>query len=271
MASNLSCLGLEVLDAPALERLIGQMMETAELIGRIGELAVVRWQDAGSGARCTITTNSGQITGFLPGFSGRPGANLAGLTALGEELAAADVLDDSGELVTKMALEVEEHAWLGSGVDAGAAHIAALGVEVEVFADTAAFDSAPASLLAPEDEEPGEPPEAYLANGWDWPPRMAAESFISYGLFGSPEESSAHARLNAVVLSAERRRTALTGQSFIVARVRTGGFQADLCLPDQAVVPTAGNVVAGTVFLVGSVPALLPELKRRRRWPWQRG
>lgn len=268
MASNLACLGLEVLDHPALEQLILRMNQSAEPVGRQGNVSVVRWQDP-SGARCTITIEDGQIRGFLPGFAGTAGARLRGLRAINDEVVGAEVLDRDGELTTKLALELEEQRWLRDDFD-GPASVVGLGIDVAVFADEAAFGASPRSLLEP-DAEPSEPPAEYLENGWSWPPRLAPESFISYGLFGEASDSSAHALLNGVVRSAERRTTSLTGQAFILARVSTAGFEADLCLPDQAEVPQSGAIIAGTVFLVGSIPELVPDLPKKRRWPWQRG
>jgi hypothetical protein len=43
----------------------------------------------------------------------------------------------------------------------------------------------------------------YLERGWSWPPRLASESFISYGVFGDPAQARARARLSGTVLKAE--------------------------------------------------------------------
>jgi len=82
---------------------------------------------------------------------------------------------------------------------------------------------------------------------------MAAESLISYGVFGPADQAEAYARLNGTVLRAERRTVAATGGRFVVARVRTVGLDLDLCLP-TSVVPEPGAVIGGTVFLVASLP-----------------
>src|SRR6266498_1298689 len=102
---------------------------------------------------------------------------------------------------------------------------------MEVHADAAAFDSSVASLLSEPGEDPGEPPPHVVERGLRWPPRMAAESVISYDVFGAREQAQAYARLNASVLRAEQRTVAATGQRFSAARVRTVGFELDLCLP----------------------------------------
>ncbi len=101
----------------------------------------------------------------------------------------------------------------------------------------------------------GEPmPERYAELGITGPLRFGVESFISYGLFDSTEPT-AHAWLAGTVQRSERRRVELTEQSFVVARVRSTGFEADICLADtgEDPLPGPGEVIAGTVFIVGSI------------------
>lgn len=104
-------------------------------------------------------------------------------------------------------------------------------------------------------------PPHYAERGWSSPPRLASESFISYGVFGDPGQARAHARLSGTVLNAWRSICTLTGQLFTIAAVRTVGFEADLCLAgsEHPSVPAPGNIISGTVFLVATVdaPALL--------------
>ena len=86
---------------------------------------------------------------------------------------------------------------------------------------------------------------------------MASESFISYGIFGDPGQSTAHARLSGLVLTASHCTCTLTWQGFSVATVRSAGFEADLCLSDaeHPVTPEPDNIVSGTVFLAATVEA----------------
>ncbi|MDQ1493993.1 MAG: hypothetical protein QOG69_476, partial [Actinomycetota bacterium] len=184
-------------------------------------------------------------------------------------VASAAVVDAGGEQLTAMAFEAEQYRQLkalGRPVD-GPARITALGVSVQIHADADAFASSPDSLLDPSADPAGEPPPRYLERAWAWPPRVASESFMSYGVFGDPEQSSAHARLSGVVLSAQERVCALTGQGFSVATVRTVGFEAAVCLArtEHAVAPHAGNVVSGTVFLTATVESDALVGQRRRR------
>lgn len=256
MAANLACVGLGVASQDELAALVDSILATAVPLGRAGDTDVLRWQDD-SGARLVVTFRNDELEQLLPSFAGTPGARLTGVHALNDELSHADVVDESGEQLTALALELEQRALLRGRTVSGRASIVALGSDVSVHADEAAFQASPASILGSPDEHAAEPPPMYAERGWPWPPRMAAESFISYGVFGEPAEAQAYARLNGVVRSAQRRTNGLTGQAFIVARVSTAGFQADVCLAasEHPDVPAAGSVIGGTVFMVGSLEA----------------
>jgi hypothetical protein len=155
--------------------------------------------------------------------------------------------------------------------DPSGASVVALGVDVSVHADAEAFGSSDASLLGNDHGDPGDPPAHYVAQGLPWPPRMAAESLISYGVFGPAEQAEAYARLHGTVLHAEPRTVAATGQQFVVARVRTTGFDVDMCLPTVRV-PTTGSIIGGTLFLTASLSfATTATQPRKRAWrPWKR-
>jgi hypothetical protein len=144
-----------------------------------------------------------------------------------------------------------------TGTVGGLACVVALGVDVTVHIDGDAFAASDASLLG-GGAGAREAPAHGVEQGWPRPPRMAAESFISYGVFGEPEQAQAYARLNGTVLRAQRKTVAVTGHGFVAARVRTAGFDVDVCLPadDGRELPQPGNVIAGTVFLVASLPAV---------------
>ncbi|HTJ32684.1 MAG TPA: hypothetical protein VL738_05590 [Dactylosporangium sp.] len=256
-----------------MHELLASALGTAEVIGRRGELVLYRWQDP-SGARLVMCTEGAAIVDFLPSFAAEPGARLAGVRAANEDVAVADVVDDGGEVVTRLAAEFEQRRQLPAGPVGGRASIVALGVQATVHASEDDFAASDASLLGGA-EEPGEPPAHFLENGWQWPPRMAAESFISYGVFNAGETAEAYARLNGVVLAADVRTVAATGQRFVAARVRCAGFEATVCLPadEHTTAPRPGAVIAGTMFLTASLPGLaLPQEEPRRRFglPWKR-
>jgi hypothetical protein len=83
-------------------------------------------------------------------------------------------------------------------------------------------------------------------------------------MFSSEEDVRPVGLLNGVVRYAERRTTMLTGQEFVVVRVRTAGFEADVCVPGGVAVPLPGVVLSADVFLTGSVEMEFPVA--RRRW-----
>jgi hypothetical protein len=258
MASNLECVGLAASDNKQLEGLVQSALADAQLMGTAGDVSVYGWQDP-SGVRMMIATRERQLVDFLPSYAGVPGARLAGVHAVNDEVAIADVVDESGDTMTMLAVELEQRCFLplGAAPMDGAACVVAFGVDVSVHTDEDAFAASDASLLSPG-TDPGEPPEHVVEQGLSWPTRMAGESFMSYGVFGPPEQAQAYARLHGTVLHAERRTVAATGQLFIVARVRTVGFEADLCLPATAVgpIPQPGNIIGGEVFLVASMPSI---------------
>jgi hypothetical protein len=258
MTSNLACVGLDIPGQDSIDRLLGAVLATADDAGTgIDGITVRTWQDP-SGARLIVSTRDGRVVDLLPSFAGTVGARFANCVPLDDDVATAEVVDGSGEQLTAMIVEIEQRRALPSVAPfAGPAAVVALGVDVSVFADADAYAASPSSRMG--DEASGR--------------RMAAEAFLSYGVFADTPPVEAYARISGTVLRAERRTTELTGQSFVVARVRTVGFEADLCFP-AAAVPAAGAVITGTVFLVASLPELglvaVPKAARtlpaRRRW-----
>jgi hypothetical protein len=170
--------------------------------------------------------------------------------------------------LTSLAVELEQRRLLATEIERADAAVVAFGQSVSAFADAATFGASRDSLLDPNADLDAEPPPIYAERGLPWPTRMAAESFIAYGVFPQDADARALARLNGVVLAASRRTTAHTAQSFIVARVRTAGFEVDLCMSaeEHPEVPTPGQVVGGEVFLVGSIPNLEQPTTAKRWW-----
>jgi hypothetical protein len=268
VASNLACVGLAVDDEAALETLLRDVEPDSRSLGQVGGVKVRRWEDP-SGARLVYSMRRGEITEFLPSFAARPGARLGEIRFVSDEVAAATIVDEDGEQVTGMTIELEQHRLLRArgATRSGRAAIIALGVDVAVFDDAAAFSESPASLLGDRGLQPPDPPAEYAEHGLEWPPRVAAESFMSYGMFAQGEEATAHARLSGTVIEAEARTVARTGQRFVAARVASFGFEATVCFPadDTAEPAQPGNVIHGTVFLVGDMD--LPfSVARRRSW-----
>jgi hypothetical protein len=277
MSSNLACIGIDVSREDEFDRVLRSAAERATVLGERGGNRVLRWQDD-DGARLVLVLDaSRELVAVTPSFASEPGAVLDSLTHANDECWTAAVTED-GEQVTALAADLEQSALVDPASGAGGrAGVVALATEVELLADAAAFEASRASLLSPQDAD-GEPPAHYVDKGLPWPTRMAPESFISYGVFGDRSTAEPYARLNGTVLRSRTCRNALSGGTFHVARVRTAGFEADVCLAasEHPVAPAPGAVVAGTVYLVvalESLPEAPEQVGRRRRggWlPWSR-
>jgi len=247
----MDCIGLGVADRGEFRELLEVALRTATPIGSHDGLQVLRWQD-NSGARLILALRDGELEDVLPSFAGQPGALLQGVELVTADVASAAVVDDQGHQATALTFEPEQRALLRAGgpVDCPAA-ILALGVGVQVFADESAYHAADASILG----GPAFGADPAPSSWGEEPVRMAAECFLSHGTFAPPGEAEADALLSGFVLSSQRHRNTLTGQEFSVARVRTVGFEADVCLGagDHPETPQPGQIVSGTVFLAGDL------------------
>src|SRR5689334_20061823 len=67
----------------------------AEILGRRGERVLYRWQNP-SGIRLVIATEGDTVVDFLPSLAAEPGARLADVRTVNQDVAVADVLDDNG-------------------------------------------------------------------------------------------------------------------------------------------------------------------------------
>jgi hypothetical protein len=253
MASNLGAVGLAVATEQELNKLIQSMSHDFKLLGRAAGIDIWRWEDP-SGARLVVSTMGDAIRAFTPSLAGVAGARLTAVEAVNDDVSRAEVVDDAGDQLTALTLELEQRDLVRGARVSGEASLIALASEVTLHADAEAFAASPASLLDASGAD-SEPPVHFIEQGWTWPPRMGPESFISYGAFEPPESATAFARLHGTVVAADMRTNSLTGQRFVVARVRSSGFEADLCMsaaqhPD---VPAPGAVVGGTVFMVASM------------------
>jgi hypothetical protein len=182
---------------------------------------------------------------------------------LNDDVAMATVVDEQGEPLTSMAVEIEERRLLplGKSLD-GVATIVALGTSVSIYGSSEEFGESDDSLfLGTEDAEhwrlhPDEPPANYVAGGLQWPRRIGAESFGTYATFLDPGHAQASALMSGTVLSAERRTVIQTGQEIVIAEVRTaGGLVVTVCLEGAAHsgLPPIGGIISGTVNMVASM------------------
>ena len=203
---------------------------------------------------------SGELLDFIPAYTAGSGGLLSDCRLINDGVAFAKVVDTSGEQLTAMTFQAEQYRELrahGAPVS-GPARITALGVDVQIYPDADAFAASPASQLTPSAGQ--EPPPHYRERGWTWPPRLGAESFISYGAFDPPAQARPRARLSGTVLKAAQRVCALTGQPFTVATVSTAGFAADVCLAasEHPGPPAPGTIISGDVSLCAAFVAPLP-------------
>ena len=247
MSSNLRCLGLDTESQADLEALLRGVFPDTVPVGEHDGVVACRWTDD-SGARLTLGIKDDAIADLVPSYDARPGVRVAGMSLLADEVVAADVVDEDGELLTRMACELEQWRCLGDAPVGGTASVTAFGIEVSMHTDEAAYSSSPDSLLTSTRDTQAQPI------------RMASESFVSYGLFSDTGsgEPHAYAQLSGVVIDGTTKLNTRTGRAFHVARVRSILGELDVCVPvsDQPEVPVPGNVVSGLVYLVASLDAL---------------
>ena len=259
MASPLACIGLAVDGDAGFQQLMKRVSpDISETV--VGDVHVGHWQDD-SGAALILGWRGTEIFDFIPTYTAGAGGYLVDCRPLNDRVAVAKVVDpDGGGQLTAMTFHAEQYRQLRALGQpfAGRARITALGVAVRAYPDEEAFAASPASQLdLPAGQEP---PPGYLENGGIWPPRLGAESFISYGVFDDPAQAGPQARLSGIVLKAAPRICALTGQPFTVATVSTAGFAADVCLPagEHPAPPAPGAVLSGTVSLTAAFTGPLP-------------
>lgn len=256
VASHLACIGLGVGSRDEFDDLVSALVGEATSLGHVGRTEVLRWQDP-SGARLVFELHGGAVEGVIPGFDALAGADVRDLRALDDDLAVASIAGAAGDEVAQIALEVEERRlMLGRRrTFTGRVSVVGLGVGVELFDDAESFAQAPASLVHGDEAHVPEPSPHVVEFGLPWPPRMAAESLQSYAVFAEPHDRDAYARVNGTVLGASTRTVERTGQSFHAIRVRSVGFELEMCVPTSSHpdLPRTGQVVGGMAYMVASL------------------
>lgn len=250
MSSTLACIGLGVGDVDSLDALVARLLPDATTIARSGDLQARRWTDA-SGASLTMTVreagdDAGVLVDLVPSYAvpdDHPGVLVGVLTGHGQTL-AADLVDDDGETLTRVACDLAQ-SLVAEVSKPRPAYVTALGLDVTVHDDEAAFADSDASLLGTP--EPGQSPQ-----------RFAVGALLPYGLFGDPDTAEPTAYLSGTVLSVAGHVTGELGQGFHAVQVEAAGGRYTVCLATSAHpdAPRPGNVVAGTCYLVLDVPGL---------------
>jgi hypothetical protein len=257
MPSNFECVGFDVASEQGLFELVQELLPKSEHLGRGPRgFDVYRWQDV-SGARLVFDLKRDVVHNVLPSFAGESSVSVRFVRRLNDDTSSAEIVDETGgstvETVTRLAVDIEERALLPSASVRGSASLVGLVGEVAVFADADEFLASPASVLG-DPEDAGPPPPHVLEQGWPWPPRIGAQAFVSHGLFAPAREARPIATLNGVVSEADERVNSLSGITFVRSHVRSAGFAADVCWrANEMTVPVPGNVVAATVYMVGSL------------------
>lgn len=262
-SSTLACLGLGVADEDELDQLVTRLLPDSSTVSRYDDMLAQRWTDPG-GASLTMVVREGSLVDLVPSVARPLPTRLRGLAAHGR-YASADVLDADGGTATRLCCDLAQ-GLLRTVPGRVEGTITALGVDVAVHADAAAFGQSGASRL----ERSGDRDDG----GHDPPTRLTPESLLPYGLFGDPADASPTAFVAGTVVAAQTRTTETTGARFHLARARVVGTELWICLdasehPDP---PPPGAVVAGTCYLVADVAAVetdldgVPRLPRKRRW-----
>ncbi len=136
-------------------------------IGLFDSVHVGRWQDD-SGTTLILGLHDGEIVDFATTYTGSSGGLPADCRLIYESVAFATVTGTDGQQLTAMAFEAEQYrqlAALGQQVS-GPARITALGIDVTIHPDPAAYTASPDSQVpgtAPE-SPPDSPPTCA------WPP-----------------------------------------------------------------------------------------------------
>jgi hypothetical protein len=115
MASNMDCIGLGVEDRSGLNALIAEVLPKSVSLGVAEGIDVRRWEDP-SGSRIVLGLRQQAIVDFLPSFAAPAEARLGEVHPVTEEIVVGDVIDEEGQMVTRLAFALEERRFLPSAV-----------------------------------------------------------------------------------------------------------------------------------------------------------
>lgn len=252
MSSNLACLGMAVASPDELDDLVERITSRdGEPVAESAGVQTFRWEDP-SGARMVYDVVAGQPL-ILPSYATSTSFEYIDVHVPNTQVALVTVVGPDGSNLTGVGAELEQRRHLTTYRAQGRIDLVALGIDVQLHADEAAFLDSPASLMVAEDEQTDGPPEGLDAE-MEWPPRMAAKSFFAHSGFSDPHEATPHAILSGIVLEAREVTHKLTGQRFLVVKTLTVFGEVDICLAAaDHELPQPGQVLAGTVYLVGSL------------------
>ncbi|GAA1892891.1 hypothetical protein [Lapillicoccus jejuensis] len=229
MPSNFACLGF-VRDPLHEDELFALLDRAFHLSRRLGVgldgAHVHRWAGEDGSVLVVEVDGAGGVVGVTPSLVGRPGVRLADLRRVSVDVVTATALGPDQEPVAPLAVDLEERRFLDTHEAAADASVVALGRDV---------------ALADADAE-----------------RTVHSYGVGDGVARVPQQDAGRARLTGTVLAVQERRNELTDLPYRVARVDTVLGEVDLALAVPGPEPVVGDVLTGEVYLVGSVPALLP-------------
>jgi hypothetical protein len=238
MASHFECIGLPVGSRDAFEATISSALERAARTATPGGGQLALWTEP-SGATVSVCLNAdGAIECATPSFAATSRLRVRTLGIIADadcsscDLLHVEVLGNDETMVYPLVLQVDD---------------------LEVSRDRFAIDRVLTIRIAAFAEEISIWPndDAYLAGQRGV--KMAAESLIPTGLFGS--QAQARATLAGHVRAAERRVNEATGSPFFWLAVQTYGGIYDViaAAADLDAVPPDGAVVQASCWMVGRV------------------
>ncbi|YAL83059.1 hypothetical protein ACMYYO_14240 [Dermacoccaceae bacterium W4C1] len=257
MSSHLACLGMGVTSPQELARLVAEVTRLGrEVVSDSDGVATFAWQD-GSGARVVYDVLGSQPL-VLPSFRGSTVYAFSELRAPDPDVAWVTVQRADQDATLTLTAELEQRRHPSALPARGRIRLCGLGINVESFEDQKAFLASEASLLGTV-EELGDPPAEVIEQGLAWPPRMSSSAFFPDGYGEEGTAPSPLALMSGVVHDAQILTNSLTEQDFVLARALTAFGELDVLLSaveHRFVAP--GQVIAGTVSMVGSVLPPLP-------------
>jgi hypothetical protein len=241
MGNHFACIGVEIEPPDDLAELISRIYNESEAVERNDGGWFHLARDV-SGALIGINLNGdGEVECLTPSFAATstvrsvPGTFLEDAECRFCDRLYIDVLDEDGELVYPMAVQLHDMALardrirLRTPTDAS---LAAFAEEISVWPGRAAYEA----------EQRG-------------PPALDAESLIPSGLFVDSDEivPEAHVLLTGRIVKAEVKESGWGGGAFRWAVVRTYGGDYEILAPIAGPELTPDTIVQGTFWVVGAL------------------
>ena len=271
--SNFAAIGFDGETPEDVQRLVAEAVDAAGPVAELGAAGQghLFWKDDSGAAVAVHLGRAREVTCVTPFFVAPEGGThwrvRTGQPHLDEECAHCsgadcDVLDPSGELITRAAVQwtffEPFRAWLARERTYDL-QVVAFASALSLCATSEELDHAQAALFG--EAEPGAPAEPGK------PMRLAEEAFLPYGAFQDEGSMTGRARamLTGRVQSATPRTNGLTGRPFLHLRLLTLGGPLDVVAPVPPPTATPPTLALADVWLVGR-PAEPPPMPEPRSW-----